>query len=73
MDIPKSERTANPSLFLVENLWRAPNEKEIKICKGYNCYVGEITNGKQFANLTIKRSRENLSELESRFRNRYLT
>ena len=73
MDIPKSERTANPSLFLVKNLWRAPNEKEMKICKGYNCYVGEITNGMQFANLTIKRSRENLSELESRFRNRYLT
>ena len=48
MDIPKSERTANPSL----------NEKEMEICKGYNCYVGEITNGKQFANLTIKRSRE---------------
>ena len=36
MDIPKSERTANPSLFLVENLWRAPNEKEMEIFQNLN-------------------------------------
>ena len=73
MGIPKSDREANQNLFLVENLWRAPNENERTICKGRNCYVGVITNGKQFANLTIKRSKENLSELDNRFRNRYVT
>ena len=34
MGIPKSDREANQNLFLVENLWRAPNEKEMEICKG---------------------------------------
>ena len=73
MGIPKSDRETNQNLFLVENLWRDPNENEKTICKGCNCYVGEITNGKQFANLTIKRSKENLSELDNHFRNRYVT